>query len=185
MDAKKLANMIAKIVKLEIKETVSKHLTPIIKKTIREEFNNILQRIEIIEQQKKSTSLENLISNSEPIIKPFQNKKGAIYEILNQTAQERVEQKPINSEQISDQIILTKEQLNQNMDIKNEHPKQYNVPQTQENKQLQTISLPTTSADGRAIDYNKINPNIINRMMKNYSSFLKKTEDKVKINRGN
>ncbi len=45
------------------------------------------------------------------------------------------------------------------------------------------VQVPTTNADGKPINLNKVNPDVIQSMMRNYSGFLKKMDNKVKQTR--
>ena len=58
-------------------------------------------------------------------------------------------------------------------------------PRPSDGQPLQSVQVPTINADGKPINLDKVNPDVVQSMMRNYSGFMKKMDDKIKFTRGN
>ena len=199
MTSKELVTLISKIIKKEFAET-RKTLKEEIKNSVRSEINQILEDASQIRHQETNTSLSNIlkeqhspdISNMDTVFKH----KGKIFDILNETANEYKNKKLppdtgvhgqqeyiLNTQNTAIQTPpINKAALAEKMGYGNmtSNP---SVP-VPGNEQPVAIQLPTTNPDGRPINLNKVDPNIIQNMIKNYSSIMKKVDEKAKRSRG-
>ena len=211
MTPKELAKLIATVVKKELREH-KKLLKEEIRSAVRAEITSILEdagKAKQLPEPEPNTSLSQLLSEEEvtgEAQSPMFQGKGKIYDVLNQTAQEskgRGQLIPGNGEALNEQkefVFNTnntpasttgipaadKASLAQKMGygLPPVAPVPGNVTVAASPQSPATVQVPTTNADGKPINLNKVNPNVIQGMMRNYSGFLKKMDEKAKNVRG-
>lgn len=209
MTPKQLAELITKAIRKEIRAAMvstRKTIKEEIRSAVRDEINSILEdasKTKQVQPEPEPASLSQLLSEEAIVVEgePMFQGKGKIFDVLNQTAKENKgagqlipggpqinEQKEFvfnttNTPATTGNPVVDKTALAQKMGYGNDGMPDAGaapVPETV----APAVQVPTTNADGKPINLNKVNPNVIQSMMRNYGGFLKKMDEKAKNVRG-